>query len=327
MELNYTQRLLMQSLAVLTVLRWIMAGLHDISPEEAQLMEAIRHPAVVGINGGQLTAWFAGIGTVFLGDTALGVRFLAPLLAEKQLLPILDLAYQGLGKGMAEDAYGVRRVLAEVPEALIAYSCDKNFGMYRDRVGAIYVMAETAEVLNRVLSNGHALARAAWSMPPDHGGAAVRLILEDPSLTAMWLDELDTMRTRMNQVRARLAEAGQQARRAVAAALRVLRAVLVVAGFALLAPFAGVIVAGALLGLLFAASGAVVLLKLAPMPPLPSARSITSASASVRWNGARRRDSTIARAMRRASGSPPCRHRRCGHCARCRHPASGRWRQ
>ena len=134
---------------------------------------------------------------------------IAPLLAEKKLLPILDLAYQGLGKGMEEDAYGVRRVLAEVPEALIAYSCDKNFGMYRDRVGAIYVMAEDAEVLGRVLSNGHALARAAWSMPPDHGGAAVRLILEDPALTAMWLDELDTMRTRMSQVRARLAAAGQ----------------------------------------------------------------------------------------------------------------------
>ena len=133
---------------------------------------------------------------------------IAGLIAAKGLLPILDLAYQGLGKGMEEDAYGVRKVLGAVPEALVAYSCDKNFGMYRDRVGAIYVMAENAEVLNRVLSNGHALARAAWSMPPDHGGAAVRLILEDPALTAMWLDELDTMRTRMNQVRARLAGAG-----------------------------------------------------------------------------------------------------------------------
>lgn len=133
---------------------------------------------------------------------------IAPLVAEKKLLPILDLAYQGLGQGMEEDAYGVRHVLREVPEALIAYSCDKNFGMYRDRVGAIYVMAEDSAVLGRVLSNGHALARAAWSMPPDHGGAAVRLILEDPALTAMWLDELDTMRTRMNQVRARLAAAG-----------------------------------------------------------------------------------------------------------------------
>lgn len=135
---------------------------------------------------------------------------IAGLVARAKLLPILDLAYQGLGKGMEEDAYGVRRVLADVPEALIAYSCDKNFGMYRDRVGAIYVMAEDATVLNRVLSNGHALARAAWSMPPDHGAAAVRLILEDPALTAMWLDELDTMRTRMNQVRARLAAAGVQ---------------------------------------------------------------------------------------------------------------------
>ncbi len=133
---------------------------------------------------------------------------IAPLLAARQLLPILDLAYQGLGQGMEEDAYGVRRVLREVPEALIAYSCDKNFGMYRDRVGAIYVMAETAEALGRVLSNGHALARAAWSMPPDHGGAAVRLILEDAALTQMWLDELDTMRTRMTQVRERLAAAG-----------------------------------------------------------------------------------------------------------------------
>jgi aromatic-amino-acid transaminase len=134
---------------------------------------------------------------------------IAALIAAKGLLPILDLAYQGLGHGMEEDAYGVRRVLAAVPEALIAYSCDKNFGLYRDRVGAIYVMAEDAEVLGRVLSNGHALARAAWSMPPDHGGAAVRLVLEDPALTAQWLDELDTMRTRMRQVRARLAEAGK----------------------------------------------------------------------------------------------------------------------
>jgi aromatic-amino-acid transaminase len=134
---------------------------------------------------------------------------IAELVADAKLLPILDLAYQGLGHGMEEDAYGLRKVLSAVPEALIAYSCDKNFGMYRDRVGAIYVMAPDGEVLNRVLSNGHALARAAWSMPPDHGGAAVRIILEDPELTAMWLDELDTMRTRMHQVRTRLAEHGR----------------------------------------------------------------------------------------------------------------------
>ena len=61
---------------------------------------------------------------------------IAGLVAGKQLLPILDLAYQGLGKGMDEDAYGVRRVIVSVPEALVAYSCDKNFGLYRDRTGA-----------------------------------------------------------------------------------------------------------------------------------------------------------------------------------------------
>ena len=134
---------------------------------------------------------------------------IAALLAAGPALPVIDLAYQGLGHGMEEDAYGVRAVIAAVPEALVAYSCDKNFGLYRDRVGALYVLAQNAEELNRVLSNGHALARAAWSMPPDHGAAAVRLILEDPKLTASWLDELEQMRTRIRQVRARLAAAGR----------------------------------------------------------------------------------------------------------------------
>ena len=134
---------------------------------------------------------------------------IAGLLAAKGLLPILDLAYQGLGQGMEEDAYGVRRVLAAVPEALIAYSCDKNFGMYRDRVGAVYVMVSDPAQLGAVLSNGYALARAAWSMPPDHGAAAVRLILEDAALVKLWQDELDDMRARMNQVREKLAGAGK----------------------------------------------------------------------------------------------------------------------
>ena len=135
---------------------------------------------------------------------------IAGLIKAKGILPILDLAYQGLGQGMEEDAYGVRRVLADVPEALIAYSCDKNFGYYRDRVGALYVLAAQADQVGAILSNGHALARAAWSMPPDHGGAVVRIILEDEALTASWLGELDVMRARMNEVRARLGAAGMQ---------------------------------------------------------------------------------------------------------------------
>jgi len=132
---------------------------------------------------------------------------IAPALKQRGVLPIIDLAYQGLGSGMEEDAYGVRRVLAEVPEALVAYSCDKNFGLYRDRVGAVYVMMESAAQVGAALSNGHALARAAWSMPPDHGAAAVRLVLEDPALAKQWLAELDEMRGRMRRVRAALAAA------------------------------------------------------------------------------------------------------------------------
>ena len=134
---------------------------------------------------------------------------IAPALARAGVLPILDLAYQGLGHGMEADAYGTRKVLSAVPEALVAYSCDKNFGLYRDRVGAVYVMMAEPSQVGAALSNGHALARAAWSMPPDHGAAAVRLILEDAALVQQWLGELDTMRERMQQVRARLAGAGK----------------------------------------------------------------------------------------------------------------------
>jgi aromatic-amino-acid transaminase len=134
---------------------------------------------------------------------------IAALIAGKKILPVLDLAYQGLGSGMEEDAYGVRRVLAAVPEAIIAYSCDKNFGLYRDRTGALYVMVAEPAQLKAAMSNGHALARANWSQPPDHGAAAVRIVLEDAGLTAQWLNELDMMRDRMRQVRAHLGAAGK----------------------------------------------------------------------------------------------------------------------
>jgi len=132
---------------------------------------------------------------------------IAPLLVERAVLPLLDLAYQGLGAGMEADAYGLRKVLATVPEALVAYSCDKNFGLYRDRVGAFYAVTNDADALVRAMANGATIARASWSMPPDHGACAVRLVLEDAELTKVWLAELDDMRGRMRQVRDRLAAA------------------------------------------------------------------------------------------------------------------------
>ncbi|MFA9200844.1 MAG: aromatic amino acid transaminase [Cypionkella sp.] len=134
---------------------------------------------------------------------------IAEALRVSRALPIVDLAYQGLGRGMEEDAQGLRTVLAHVPEALIAYSCYKNLGLYRDRVGAFYAMAAEAGQLPAIMSNAASLARATWSMPPDHGAAAVRLVLADDGLTGDWLDELGTMRARIRQVRERLAAAGQ----------------------------------------------------------------------------------------------------------------------
>ncbi|MBX9884466.1 MAG: aromatic amino acid transaminase [Novosphingobium sp.] len=132
---------------------------------------------------------------------------IAAMVAASGVLPLIDLAYQGLGDGMEADAYGLRKVLGAVPEALVAYSCDKNFGLYRDRVGAFYAVTNDAAALANTMGNGSAIARASWSMPPDHGAAAVRLILGDAALTARWIDELTAMRARMAEVRERLAAA------------------------------------------------------------------------------------------------------------------------
>ena len=133
---------------------------------------------------------------------------IAEALSHSPALPLIDIAYQGLGRGMDEDVAGLRVVLERVSEAMIAYSCDKNFGLYRDRVGALYVMSSQAASLDAIMSNANALARANWSMPPDHGAAAVRIILRDPELTDMWLDELTAMRERINSVRERVAGSG-----------------------------------------------------------------------------------------------------------------------
>ncbi len=137
---------------------------------------------------------------------------IAEAFADSGTFPIIDSAYQGLGQGLEEDAAGLRTVLAKVPEAFIAYSCDKNFGQYRDRVGAFYVLAQEKTALDTAFSNANALARACWSMPPDHGGAAVRIILRDTDLTKAWLNELDDMRARMRTVRDALADAGTAGR-------------------------------------------------------------------------------------------------------------------
>lgn len=134
-------------------------------------------------------------------------RQLAALLAERRMLPLLDLAYQGLGQGLEEDAAGVGTVVDTVGTTVIAYSCDKNFGLYRERTGAILATADTLAERDLVQSNLLALARANWSMPPDHGAAAVRIVLDDAVLREQWRTELASVRQRLHQVRTLLADA------------------------------------------------------------------------------------------------------------------------
>ena len=131
----------------------------------------------------------------------------AALIAERGLMPFIDLAYQGLGEGLEADAYGTRSVLARVDEALVAYSCDKNFGLYRERTGALFVLSRDDAAAPVVYGNLLALARVNWSMPPDHGAAAVRIILESKDLTRLWRTELEGMCRRINAVRQALAAA------------------------------------------------------------------------------------------------------------------------
>jgi aromatic-amino-acid transaminase len=125
----------------------------------------------------------------------------------RNLLPLIDFAYQGFGDGLEQDAWSTRLFAAEVPELLITSSCSKNFGLYRDRTGALIVCAKTADKLIDIRSQLANIARNLWSTPPDHGAAVVATILADPELKARWADEVEAMRLRIAQLRSGLVEA------------------------------------------------------------------------------------------------------------------------
>jgi aspartate aminotransferase len=128
-------------------------------------------------------------------------RELLELVKRRQLLPFIDMAYQGLGEGLEADAYGVRLFAAELPELLCAVSCSKNFGLYRERTGALHVVTDTPAAAAATFSHLVRLARGIWSMPPDHGAAIVHGILCDAGLRAAWSEEVDVMRTRIQGLR------------------------------------------------------------------------------------------------------------------------------
>jgi len=126
---------------------------------------------------------------------------------ERGLVPFVDIAYQGFGRGLDEDAYGLRLLLDSCDEMVVAQSCDKNFSVYRDRVGSLWVKSPSAETSARAMAHVFQIAREMWSMPPDHGAASVHIVLDDPELRERWLVELKGMRDRINSVRQRIAAA------------------------------------------------------------------------------------------------------------------------
>lgn len=132
---------------------------------------------------------------------------LADFMLAKQLMPFVDLAYFGLGRGMDDDTYGLRKVIDICPEVMIAASCSKNFALYRERVGLIAVICKDADMAAIAKSQFGSIQRKIISMPPDHGAALVARILGDAALRKMWSDELDDMRDRIRDLRRQLSQA------------------------------------------------------------------------------------------------------------------------
>ena len=133
-------------------------------------------------------------------------RVLSNTFKEKRVVPLIDLAYQGFGDGLTEDTEGLRKMMAELPEAMVAVSCSKNFGVYRDRVGVAIAMSENQNQKLVALDNLKSLNRLTFSFPPDHGAAVVSQILKDESLKKLWKEELEQMRLHMLSLRKNLAQ-------------------------------------------------------------------------------------------------------------------------
>ena len=134
-------------------------------------------------------------------------REVVDVVSRRGLTPLVDIAYQGLGRGFAEDAAGLHLLLDACDEVVIAQSCDKNFGVYRDRVGSLFLKTASAGQSKRAMSHVIQIAREMWSMPPDHGAAAVRIVLDTPELRADWDAEVGEMRDRINNIRGQIASA------------------------------------------------------------------------------------------------------------------------
>ena len=128
------------------------------------------------------------------------------LAQEREFIPFIDTAYQGFGDGLEQDAYGLRLLTANLPEVIVAASCSKNFGLYRERVGLAAIINKDTVTKDITQSQIQYVARGIYSMPPSYGGALVDIILNDEQLKQEWQGEVTAMRERMQQLRAMLVD-------------------------------------------------------------------------------------------------------------------------
>ena len=128
----------------------------------------------------------------------------ASFLRERQLLPFMDAAYQGMGVGFERDLEGLRLVAAQVSEMLVATSFSKNFGIYRERTGALSFVCKTPEHVETTMAAVQAVIRSNYSMPPSHGARIVATVFGDEGMKATWRAELEVMRERIAEMRTAL---------------------------------------------------------------------------------------------------------------------------
>ena len=164
----------------------MMAALQEAAPGDLVLLHASCHnPSGADLTGEQ---W----------------RHLTDLAAQRGFTPFIDMAYQGFGEGVEEDAYGVRLMAEQLPELVLATSFSKNFGLYRERAGSLSVVSASQAGARAITSQLLSITRGLYSMPPSHGAAIVDIICHDPNLYALWLQELSQMRERIQALRTAL---------------------------------------------------------------------------------------------------------------------------
>lgn len=134
-------------------------------------------------------------------------RAITDVVVERDLVPFIDIAYQGFAQNLDDDAFAIRHLASHVPEMLVTSSSSKNFGLYRDRVGTLSILTDGPSSLPAMASQLSSYVRTLYSMPPDHGAAIVSIILNDDDLRAQWSAEVDEMRDRMRDMRVLLHDA------------------------------------------------------------------------------------------------------------------------